>query len=233
MAWLKRLSAPIARKRKSNGKFTVCPRGPHKKSASLPLLVALRDGIMLVNSLKEGKNAIKRGDMLVDGRICRDEKFGAGLLDTVSVPSASAFYRIMPEKGGLKLLKISEKESKIKICRIVGKTAVSGGKIQYNLHDGRNMVSGEKYKTGDSLVISLPEQKVIEHIKFEEGNTGLIITGKNAGAAAKIEKIERGMIKRVWMKKDGGAGGAGSDFEAPLGYVMIIGKGKPAIAIKE
>ena len=228
MAWLKRLSAPIAKERKSKGKFIVCPRGPHKKSASLPMLVALRDKIMLVSSLKEGKNAIKRGEMLIDGRVCKDEKFGAGLLDTISVPSASAFYRIMPEKTGLKLLKISEKESKIKVCRIIGKTAVNGGKIQYNLHDGRNIISGEKYNTGDSLVIGLPEQKVIEHLKFEKGNTGFITMGKNAGMAAKLEKIEAGRTKRVWMKKDGG-----SDFEAPINYVMIIGKEKPAISISE
>ena len=234
MAWLKRLSAPIAKERKSRGKFIVCPRGPHKKAASLPLLVALRDKIMLVGSLKEGKGAIKRGEMLIDCKVCRDEKFGAGLFDTVSVPSASAFYRIVPEKaGGLKLLKISEKESKIKICKIIGKTSVSGGKIQYNLHDGRNLISGEKYNAGDSLIIGLPGQKVIEHLKFEKENTGFITTGKNAGMVAKLEKIEAGRTRRVWMKKEGGIGTAGSAFEAPMNYVIIIGKEKPAIAVSE
>jgi len=227
MAWLKRLSAPIAKERKSKGKFIVCPRGPHKKSASLPLLVALRDKIMLVSSLKEGKGAIKRGEMLIDGKICRDEKFGAGLFDAISVPSASVFYRVVPDKTGLKLLKIGEKESKIKICKIIGKTAVSGGKIQYNLHDGRNLISGEKYNTCDSLVIGLPGQKVIECLKFEKGNAGFITAGKNAGMVARLEKIETGRTRRVWMKKEGG-----SDFEAPMDYVMIIGKEKPAITVE-
>ncbi len=220
------MSAPIAKERKSKGKFAVCPRGPHGKSASISLLTAIRDSMMLVATLKEGKSAIKRGEVAVDAKVCTDEKFGTGLFDTISVPSASAFYRIMPERSGVKLLKISEKEAGVKICKITGKTAVNGGKLQYNLHDGRNIMSGEKYNTRDSLVIGLPGQKVIEHLKFEEGSIGMITTGKNAGVVAKLEKIESGKAKRVWMKKDSEL------FEAPINYVMIIGKDKPAVAVE-
>lgn len=223
MAWLKRMSAPIAKERKSKGKFMASPRGPHPKSASIPLVVALRDIAMLAENGKEGKQAIKRGELLVDGKKCKDQKFGIGIMDTVSIPSANAAYRVAPERKGIKMLKISEKESRMKICKIVGKTAVNGGKIQYNLHDGRNLVSEKQFKTNDSLLIGLPEQKVIEHLKFEEGVLALIIKGKNAGMVAKMEKVEGGSVKRIWLKKNS------ETFETPFNYVMVVGKNRPAV----
>jgi len=229
MAWSKRLSAVNAKERKIKGKFIVASRGPHKRDASISLLVALRDSIMLSETYKEGKHSIKRGELVVDGKSCKDHKHGIGLMDIIHIPSVNVSYRAMNGKKGLILVKIPEKESKTKICKIIGKTAIKGGKIQYNLHDGRNMILDEKYKTGDSLVIGLPGQKIIEHLKFAEGNTVLITTGKNAGVTAKIEKIEAGRTKRVWMKKEGTAG---SDFEAPINYVMIVGKDKPAITVE-
>ncbi len=226
MAWSKRLSAPNAKERKMKGKFIVSARGPHRKASSLPLLVALRDNMALAENYKEGKKSIKLGGLHVDGKVCRDQKFGIGLMDTVHIPSVSLSYRAMNGKKGLYLVKIPESQSKTKVCKITGKTTVKGGKMQYNLHDGRNIISGENYRTGDSLVIGLPEQKVIEHIKFEEGNTALITMGKNAGKIAKIDKIETGKMKRVWMKKDS------TLFEAPVNYVMIVGKEKPAITVE-
>lgn len=226
MAWTKRLSAANAKERKSGGKFIVSQRSPHRKSESMPLLVALRDEIKLVETYKEGKQSIKRNEVLVDGKICTDHKFGVGLFDTVSIPSASLSYRILPGKKGLLLSEIPQKESNIKICKITGKTVVKGGKIQYNLHDGRNMLSEKSYRTNDSLAVSLPEQKIIEHLKFEEGSAALVISGKNTGIVARIEKIESGRKKRVWLKKDSEL------FETPLNYVIIIGKDKPVITCK-
>lgn len=227
MAWAKRLSSKIAKERKAKGKFIVASRGPHKRADSLPLLVVLRDSLAVAETHKEGKQSIKRGEMMVDGKVCKDHKLGVGLMDTIHIPLLSVSYRVMNGKKGPALLKIPENQSRMKICKITGKTVVNGGKIQYNLHDGRNIISDRNYGTKDSLVISLPEQKVVEHLKFEEGSLGLITTGKNAGTVAKIEKIESGKVRRVWLKKKGD-----SDFETPLDYVMIVGKEKPAIAVE-
>lgn len=226
MAWQKRMSAPLAGRRKSSGKFTASPRGPHAKSASIPLVAALRDIAMLAESGREGKREIKRGEALVDGKVCSDQKFGIGLMDAVAIPSASAAYRVLPEKKGLKLLKIEGKESKMKLCKIVGKTAISGGKIQYNLHDGRNLVSEKEFKTNDSLLIGLPEQEIIEHLKLEEGAAALVTKGKNAGMVARVEKIEAGNMKRIWLKKNSEV------FETAFDYVMAVGKDKPALAVE-
>lgn len=225
MAWAKRLAVAGAKERKAKGKFIVSPRGPHKKSASIPLLVALRDEIKLAETYTEGKNIIKRKEILVDGKICTDHKLGLGLMDTLSIPSASLYYRVVPGKKGLRLLEIPEKEFKIKVCKITRKTAVRGGKIQYSFHDGRNIIFDGKYKTRDSFVISLPEQKMMEHLKFEKGNIAFVTTGKNTGLVADLEKIDEKM-KRVWLKKDSEL------FEAPFDYVMVIGKDKPAITVE-
>ncbi|MEM5872274.1 MAG: 30S ribosomal protein S4e [Candidatus Aenigmatarchaeota archaeon] len=219
---MKRLASPkwwpIERKTK---KFVVSPRGPHKKELSLPLLVLIRDVLKLAETNREAKSIIKKGEILVDERKIKDHKYGVGLLDSVRIPLLKKSYRAIP-KNGLEFIEIPENEANLKICKILDKKSLKGNKIQLNLHDGRNILSNEKYSTHDSLLIQLPEQKIIEHVKFEEGSLALVFGGKNSGKIAKISKIEGNM---VWLSND-------KKFEVPKELVIVVGKDKPLIKLE-
>jgi len=219
---LKRLVAPrwwpIERKTR---KFIVSPRGPHPKDLSIPLLVLIRDVFKLAETNKEARKIIKKGEIFIDGRKMKDPKFGVGLLDTIEIPALKKVYRAIPKKG-LSFIETPQKESKIKICKIVDKKNLKGNKIQLNLHDGRNILTDEKYSTQDSLLIKLPEQKIVEHIKFEKGYLALVFGGKRAGITAKIKKIEG---NRVWL-------GDKKAFEVPKRLVIVVGKDKPLIKLE-
>jgi small subunit ribosomal protein S4e len=166
MTRLKRLAAPtwwpIERKVK---KFIFAPRGAYKKELSIPLLIFIRDILKITENRKEAFNAIKKGEVLVDGRKRKDPNYGLGLFNIIEIPSLNKTWRAVP-KNGLSFIEVPEKESKLKICKIVNKKSLKGNKTQINLNDGRNILTNEKYSTYDSLLIQVPEQKIIDHIKF-------------------------------------------------------------------
>jgi small subunit ribosomal protein S4e len=217
-------------------KWVVSPRpGPHKKLESIPLLIIVRDLLKLADSAKDAKRIIKAKEILVDGKPRTDHKYPAGLFDVISIPKIDKHYRIVPGKNGLSLIEIPKKESNLKICRIRNKTMNRGGRLQLNLHDGKNILlektkKEEVYSTGDSLLIEVPSQKIIEHIKMEKDAVAMITGGQNIGDIVKVKEIivmrSREPNKVVCVKD-------GKEFEAIKDYVFVVGKTKPVIKLTE
>lgn len=192
MSKLKRLRTPkFWRIPKKLSKWAVSPRpGPHKKFESIPLQVIARDILKLVETGKEAKRIINSGEILVDGKIRKDHAYPAGLMDVLSIPKIKKYYRVVPTAKGLELVEIPETEAKKKICRIENKTVVKKGKLQLNLHDSRNiLVDKGDYRTGDSVLITIPDQKIVEHVKMAKGNLGLVVKGKNSGRTVDIKDV--------------------------------------------
>jgi len=233
MAKLKRLLVPAYwRISKKANKWTVSPRpGPHKKFECIPLQIILRDILRLGETAKEAKTIIKKGEILVDGKKRKDHAFPVGLMDVISIPRIKKYYRILPSKKGLELKEISERETNKKICRINNKVLVKKGKLQLNLHDGKNiLVDKDVYKTSDSVLIELPSQKILGHIKLEKGNLALITKGKNSGKMGKIKKVimsKRGEPSKVICELEK------KNVEVRKEHVFVIEKEKPEIKLGE
>ena len=154
MAHLKRLVAPktwvIERKTK---KWAVRPSpGPHPMEKSIPLLLLIRDYLKYADTAREARRIIGNREVIVDGKPQTNPKFPCGLMDVISIPKIEEHYRILLDsKGILRLTPIAAEDAKWKLCRIDNKTTVKNGKIQLNLHDGRNIIADGNYKTGDVL----------------------------------------------------------------------------------
>ncbi len=232
MAKLKRLLAPEFWKvPKKLYKWTVSPRpGPHPKFYSIPLQIIIRDILKLAETGKEAKSIIKKGEVLVDGKIRKDHVYPAGLFDVISIPKLNQNYRIVPSVNGLKLVKISEKESKLKICKIKSKTMVRKNRLQLNLNDGKNiLVDDVKYKTGDSLLVELPSLKIIQHISLEKGSLGMVSKGANAGKTGEIKEVISGKMKeqaKIACEIEG------KTQEILKDRFFVIGKDKPLITVE-
>ena len=172
MAHLKRLLAskhfPISRKKNT---FTISPSpGPHGKRECIPLAVLLKEGLKLAEGSREAKKVIAAGELMVDGRIRRNHKHPVGLMDVVQIPKIKKSFRVIAREGRLKLVGIGEDKASWKLCKVKDKTVTKGKKVQVNLHDGRNIIVGkDDYKTGDSLMLSLPDQKIMDHFRLEKG----------------------------------------------------------------
>lgn len=220
---LVRAEVPWAHDRKAVRNVTA-PRGAHPLDRSLPLLLIIRDMLKLADTAREARRIIKGRKVKVDGKFCRDHKRGIGLLDVIEV--AGKAYRMLPAKTGLRLAEVESREITLKLCKVVGKTAVRNGKIQLGLHDGRSiLVEKSDARLGDSLLIELPGQAIKERIPLEQGVLALITCGANSGKLARVKSIERGLFPRAWLLLDS------QTFEAPLRLVMPVGKERSVITV--
>ena len=223
----KRLSMPKTWniQRKSHKWAVKASPGPHSGSKSIPLLLVIRDVMKLANSSREAKKILHDGNVLVDGVVRRDYKFPVGVFDVITLPKIDLSYRVfLDEKQRLSLRKISDPE--VKLCKITDKTIVKGGNTQLNLHDGSNIVSDEySYNSSDSVIISLPERKVVKHLTYKPGSLALVIGGAHSGELATIEDIRKTRSAMPNMTSLHSS----YDFETIEDYVFVIGKGTPEI----
>lgn len=232
MARLKRLVIPrfwrVAAKTK---KWVVAPRpGPHRKFESVPLQVLLRDVLGLIEKGKEARTVIKRGEIFVDGKARKDHAYPVGLFDVVSIRAIGKNFRAVPSKKHLSFVEIPESEAKMKLCKIVGKTVVAKGRLQLNLHDGKNiLVDKKEFKTGDSLLVEIPSLKIVEHIPLQEGATGIVTKGVDVGKIGKITKVSRATSKE--HAKVICDFGDGKEEEVLKERFFVVGKDEPAIKI--
>ncbi|MCX6651160.1 MAG: 30S ribosomal protein S4e [Methanomassiliicoccales archaeon] len=189
---LKRLNAPKSWpvSRKSNVWVTSPNPGPHALDRCMPLSVVLRDMLKVADTAAEAKKILSSKQVLVDGKVVTEEKFPVGLMDVISLVATSKHYRmLLDNRGKLMLTEVAEDRAKWKLCRIENKTVITGGRMQLNLHDGRNiLVDEDSYKTGDVLKVELPTQKVLEAFKMVQGNVAMVISGSSAGQIMIVEE---------------------------------------------
>ncbi|MBM3896028.1 MAG: 30S ribosomal protein S4e [Thaumarchaeota archaeon] len=229
---LKRQMAPtfwgITRKDK---RFVVTVRpGPHSKHYSIPSAVMVRDTLKLTKNLRESKSAIYGGKVTIDGIKRKSLHHGIGLMDVIELSGVSDVYRLVPQGGHvLKPLKISNTEKSKKLVKLTSKTTIKGKKTQLGFHDGRSMVSDTAINVGDSCLLQIPEQKILEVIKLEKGSQVIVTRGINAGQIGKVEEIREGtyiLPKRALISL------GERKIEIPLDLVMAVGKEKPVIQVR-
>ncbi|MBU5688400.1 MAG: 30S ribosomal protein S4e [Candidatus Aenigmarchaeota archaeon] len=203
--------------------------GPHPKRESIPLAVVLRDILKICDDLKDAKKIIKSGEIFVDGRVRKNYKFGVGLMDVISFKTLGKNYRVVMSTSGLKLIEIPKNEANLKLCRINRKIMIRGKKIQLGTHDGRSILANKDFNTGDSVLIELPSQKIIEHLKMEKGNLGLITGGENTGKFVKIKSVKRTRSRepnKVVCDLEN------REIDAVKDDVFVVGKDKPRIKLE-
>ena len=183
----KRISAPaswrIARKQH---KWVVNPNcGPYAKASCVPMALMLRDVIKCCDSAHEAKHIVSNRLVKVDGRVITDHSFPVGLMASVSI--GEDYYRVALDMKGLKVAKTDAESASTKLVRVMDVRNIRGGKFQCSMHDGRNIILDEnRYRTGTTLKIRVPEQEIMESYDLKEGNLALITKGKHMGKTAKI-----------------------------------------------
>ncbi len=231
MTRIKRLAAPRTWSvpRKTHKWAVATSPGPHPRETSVPLTVVLRDMLHLCDNAREAGRIVHARRVLVDGRAVTDPRFPVGIMDVVAIPEAKAYHRMLIDRRGrLRLVPVDEGAVGWKLSRIEGKTLVKGGKLQLNLFDGRNLlVAGGEYRTGDTVKLQVPEQKIAEVIPFERGNVALLIGGSHVGQIGHLdeEKVERSAKPNVVHFREG--------FNTIRPYVFVVGRGEPEIKLPE
>ena len=226
---LKRLVAPrswsIARKERT---WTTRPMpGKHSLEGAVPISTILRDYLKVCDNNREAKIIINDGAVMIDQKIIRKPKTAVGLMDVISIPLMKMHMRTMlDDHGRIQFVPIKATEAKWKLLRVEGKTTVKGGKTQLNLHDGTNILSEEKVKTGEVIQVSLPNFKIKKVLEFKKGAQTLITGGSHVGSIAKITGLEttRSTKPNLVMYKD---------FQTIKPYSFVVGDKKAMIALPE
>ena len=226
---LKRLVAPrswnIARKKNV---WTTRPMpGKHSLEGAIPISTILRDYLNVCDTKREAKIILNDGAVLVDQRVVREPKTAVGLMDVISLPKMKIHLRaVLDNHGRIQFVNVKSTEAKWKLVRVENKVVVKGGKTQLNLHDGTNLISDKKVKTGDVLQLSLPNMKIKKILEFKEGAQTLITGGAHVGLIAKIKEIEitRSTKPNLVMY---------DDFQTIKPYSFVIGEKKAMITLPE
>jgi len=195
--------------------------GPHGKDSCITLGIIVRDVLKYAEGMKEAKRLIKAGDIMVNKKVRKEERFPVGLMDTIEIPKANDYFRVSVNSNGLVLEKIKAENSDKKLCKITRKSMMHGGRCQLGLHNGRSIiVSGAKsYSNGDSLLLHLPDQKILKHFKLEKNAQALIVDGKNRGMKGRIKEIKerKSMQEKATIIIDV----KGNEIETLKKYVMV------------
>jgi len=229
---LKRQMAPtfwgISRKEK---RFVITVRpGSHPKSNSIPTAVLLRDTLKKVKTLREAKSSIYGGKVKVDGVIRKSLHHSIGLMDVIELEGITDVYRLVPYNGHLlESIKINAAEKSKKLVQVKSKTTSKGGKMQLGFHDGRTIITDINANINDTCLLQIPEQKILDVIKFEKNSQVVVIRGINAGRIGTINEIKQGTFtlpKRINLLIDD------KMIEIPADITMVVGKEKPIIQIR-
>src|SRR3989344_9243773 len=205
--------------------FTLRPSpGAHSLSYGMPLGLLLRDELKLASTMGEARKIVNNKEVLVDGVARTDHRFIVGLFDVLSVHKLKKQYRmLLDKKGRLRLAEVNAKESSVKLAKVVGKTALKGGKIQFNLHDGRNIISDAKAQVGDTFVVSLPEAKIAKILPAKKGSKVFLIKGKHAGDLGVLKEIKG--VEATYTVD-------GADVDTAKEYLFVVGDKESEIRLE-
>ena len=229
---LKRQMAPtfwgINRKEK---RFVITVRpGSHSKNNSIPTAVLLRDTLKKVKTLRESKSSIYGGKVKVDGIIRKSLHHSIGLMDTIELEGTTDVYRLVPKNGRMLVpIKINAAEKSKKLVKVKSKTTNKGGKTHIGFHDGRTIITDTKINIDDVCLLQIPEQKILDVIKFEKNSQIIVTNGINTGRIGLINEIKEGTFtlpKRISLLMNN------KMIEIPANITMVVGKEKPVIQIK-
>jgi small subunit ribosomal protein S4e len=203
--------------------------GPYSKRKAYPLGIILRDILKVATTMHEAQMITNSGVVKVDGKIRRDVNFAVGLMDVLEIVPTGQAYRFVPKNSILlEPIVINTEESHVKLVRVTSKVTIKGKKLQYGFHDGKTILSDRILKVGDSCLIEIPGEKIIDHIDFKKGGMALITSGENAGNLGRIEDIRDGVFslpKRVILSF------SDRSVELPVEMVMVVGLDKPVIKV--
>jgi len=174
---------PLARK---GSKYVA--RAMRFSKSTVPAVVAVRDMLNLATTTKEVKQMIHEKMLKINGKVVQDIHQPIHIF---SIFHADKDYRMTVRPTGR--FEFEETGDTTRLAKVIGKTVVRDGAMQYNLHDGTNLISKDKIRVGDTLIINF-ENKIKRHLAVDKGKNVFVISGSNIGESGLITNINENKI---------------------------------------
>src|SRR3989344_9195707 len=152
------------------------------KESAVPVVIAIREMIKLARTAKEVREMIKKRQLKINGQTVYELNDSVQLFNILEVDK---LYRLnLLPTGKFVFEEIKDKE---RLCKIIGKKLLSYG-IQYNMHDGSNLVTKDKLSVGDSVYLDF-SGKLKSHVTVGKGKDIIVISGKYSGKKGKVDSV--------------------------------------------
>lgn len=196
------ISWPVPRKGKGK-RFVAVPS--HGTNKGISLLFLLRDVLEVAQTRKEVRCMTLGGMVKINNKIRQDETFPVNVLDVVnlSADKDNKFYRLEIVNKKFRLNEIDAKDADSKVVKIIGKKILNDGRVQMNLRDGQNFLSGVKFSVGDSVVLNTKKDTISKILSLEKRAKVEIIAGKHAGKKGELigfEELVRGRNYQIKLE---------------------------------
>jgi len=230
---LKRLAAPKHwMLDKMGGIFAPRPAaGPHKMRECIPLVLLIRNRLKYALNYKEVNMILLQRFVKVDGKVRTDMKFPCGFMDVITIEETQDAFRLLYNtKGRFSLLRISEAETKYKLCKVTRAQMGPGGIPYIVTHDGRTIrYAHPDIKVNDTVRLNIENGKIDKHVKFHVGNVCMITSGKNVGRVGIVKNLEKHLgADTIAYVEDL----AGRPFATLAKNLFVIGEGnKPMVTL--
>jgi len=175
----------------------------HANRKGIPIAIALRDILKVVNTMKEVRYLLLNKEVMVNGRTRKEEKFPINLFDILTIEKLNKNYELVIDGKKVKFKEISAKDATKRTVKIIGKVLIAKDKVQINLADGSNHITKEQFAVGDSVVVSLKENKIEKVIALKDGSRIFVISGKHSGKHGKVVESKKGKREYTIKFEDG------------------------------
>jgi small subunit ribosomal protein S4e len=211
-------SWPVPRKGKRK-RFIAIPS--HGLNDGISLLFLLRDVLKIAATRKEARYMTLNGIVKINNKVKHNENFPVNVLDVLCLENKETvlYYKLEIIKSKFSLIEIDKKDANSKIIKIVGKKILVGGDVQMNLQDGQNVVSKDKFRVGDSVLMNTKEGKIEKVLGLKKGARIEILNGKHAGEKGEIvgfEDLVRGRNYEIKFE-------SGSLVRLPYKAILVVG----------
>nr|UXY87071.1 40S ribosomal protein S4 [Cryptomonas sp.] len=223
---LKRLKAP---KRwmlnKLGGTWAPKPKsGPHKKEASYPLSLIIRNKLKYALNNREITQILLQKTVCIDGKIRTEKNYPVGIMDIVDIKKTAEQFRLLYDSIGRYVLhRIRKDESVFKLCKVIKLKRGQMGIPYIVTHDGRTIrYPNPIIKTNDSILFHVIDNKIVDFVKFDIGSLCIIIGGHNIGKIGIINHREKNYSNEetVRVKHQ-----SGDEFVTKISNIFVIGRG--------
>ena len=173
------IKLPIPRK---GTKYIARPMSNLQNSVSV--VTAIRDMLKLAKNTKEVKKMIHEKQLKLNGKIIRDHKASISLFNLLQADK-TYFLTLLPTK---KFFFQLASDSSTRLCKITSKKLLKKNQIQFNCHDGTNLISDDKITIGDSVCLDL-KNKIKKHLPLVKEKSVFILSGKYLGLNGIVESL--------------------------------------------
>ena len=169
---IKRLAAPryLHVERKVHAYVIKPNAGRHTLDSSIAIATVLREKLDVASNRREVKRILKSGNVEVNGKPIREERYPLGFGDVIHFKPSNELYSIgVGNRGAVKIEKLEGKEP-VHVFKVIGKYVSKGNKEMIRLYNGTVIPSAKGVSVNDS--VHLKEGRVQDVLKlFSRGFT--------------------------------------------------------------